>query len=248
MPTRALLDFYDETMDSRYAGSFQEVWTANTNYTWIAKDVTLYLKNPSVLGETLTAGVDTALYITKRSISKESTKKYVVVDRDSVYATDGKIRTGKDFVTLKKYMDPKRATPASIAGFNDVIVMRLAEMYLISAEAEFQLENPGAAADKINVLRTRAAIKTPVDHTADMQVDGSDIDIDFILDERARELAGENIRWFDLKRTGKLLERVHTYNPDITKIQPFNVLRPIPILEVQAILNFDEFGQNEGYN
>lgn len=249
MPTRALLDFYDENIDSRYAGSFQEVWIANKNYTWTGGDATLYLKNPVIVGATLTAGSDTALYITKKSISKESSKKYVVVDRDSAYeAGTGKIRSGKDFVTLKKYMDPKRATPSSQAGFNDVIVMRLAEMYLIAAEAEFQLGHPDVAADKINVLRTRAAIKAPVDHTADMQVDGSDIDLDFILDERARELAGEHIRWFDLKRTGKLIERVQTYNPDITKIQYFNVLRPIPIAEVQSLLNFDEFGQNEGYN
>ena len=37
--------------------------------------------------------------------------------------------------------------------------------------------------------------------------------IDLILDERARELTGETTRWFDLTRTGKLVERVQLYNP-----------------------------------
>lgn len=41
-----------------------------------------------------------------------------------------------------------------------------------------------------------------------MKIAEADLDIDFILDERARELAGEQQRFFDLKRTGKLIERV----------------------------------------
>jgi hypothetical protein len=248
MPTRALLNFFDESMDARYAGSFQEVWLANKNYTWTTGDATTYLKSPGIVGEQLIAGVDTAMYITKKHITNEKNKTYVVVDIDSAYAADGKIRSGRDYVALKKYLDTKRTTAASRAGFNDIAVMRLAEMYLIAAEAEFQLGHSPAAADLINVLRTRAAIKIPVDHTSDMQVDASDVTLDFILDERARELAGEHIRWFDLKRTGKLLDRVHQYNPDITKIQPFHVVRPIPLLEAQSLLNWAEFGQNEGYN
>jgi hypothetical protein len=145
-------------------------------------------------------------------------------------------------------MDPDRTAANAQPGYKDVIVMRLAEMYLIAAEAEFQLGNNDEAASYINVLRTRAAIKTPVNHTTEMQVTGADINLDFILDERARELAGEHIRWFDLKRTGKLVERVTKYNPDITKIQDFHVLRPIPQAEMQALTNAAEFGQNPGYN
>ena len=53
--------------------------------------------------------------------------------------------------------------------------------------------------------------------------------MDFIMDERARELLGEMFRWFDLKRWGKLVERVRLYNPDgAPNIKNYHVLRPIP--------------------
>ncbi|MEP4531660.1 MAG: RagB/SusD family nutrient uptake outer membrane protein [Cyclobacteriaceae bacterium] len=249
MPTLALLDFYDDMIDSRYQASFREVWIANSDFTWDAALVTQYGKDPSLIGTTVTAGQDTALVITKRSIENEEILPYIVFDRDSVYntSTDNTIKVGQDYVQLIKFEEPNREFAAQIPGYNDVMVMRLAEVYLIAAEAEFQLNNPNEAADHINVLRTRAAIKAPVDQTAAMQVEPGDVNLDFILDERARELAGEHVRWFDLKRTGKLLERVNAYNPDVTEIRDYHVLRPIPQEEMDALLNRDEFGQNQGY-
>lgn len=55
-------------------------------------------------------------------------------------------------------------------------------------------------------------------------------------------------RFFDLKRTGKLIERVKKYNPDAAEnIEDFHKLRPIPQDELDAIINKDEFQQNPGY-
>jgi hypothetical protein len=248
MPTWALLNFFDEEMDARYGGSFQESWIANNGYTWTATDAATYKKDESVVGKQIRLGIDTALYVTKKIVADKKVKIYNVVDRDSSYdAVTKAIRVGKEFVQLKKYMDPTRVASNSPAGFNDVVVMRLAEMYMIAAEAQFQLGDFAGAADNINVIRTRAAIKTPVDHTADMQIDAADVTLDLILDEKAREFAGEYVRWFDLKRTGKLLTRVNTYNPDITKILYFHDLRPIPRDEIQALLNAKEFLNNPGY-
>ena len=81
-----------------------------------------------------------------------------------------------------------------------------------------------------------------------MQITPAQVNLDFILDERAREFAGEQIRWFDLKRTGKLLDRVKSYNPDVApNIQEFHTLRPIPRSQLDAVTNKGEFTQNLGY-
>lgn len=78
-----------------------------------------------------------------------------------------------------------------------------------------------------------------------MGVTAADLNIDFILDERSRELAGEQMRWFDLVRTGKLMERVKKYNAaGALGIQSFHVLRPIPTQQLHAAPGFQ---QKPGY-
>jgi hypothetical protein len=74
------------------------------------------------------------------------------------------------------------------------------------------------------------------------------------FDERARELCGEQQRWFDLKRTGKLLERVKLHNVRAGEnIKDFHVLRPIPVTQMDAITNRtagpdpNGFWKNPGY-
>ena len=98
---------------------------------------------------------------------------------------------------------------------------------------------------RINDIRRRAAVPGK---EAEMEVGVDKMTIDFILEERAREYCGEFMRWFDLKRTGKLVEYVKAHNPDIPLIQPHHAWRPIPQMFLDSILNPDEFGQNEGYN
>jgi len=249
MPTRAALDFYNDAIDARYAGSFQEVWLCNSAYTWTAADAAAFGKDASIVGKKMNVG-DTAMWISKNVIPNQSTRPYATFDRNSTYLASGAIsNTGGDrYVVLKKYLDPlTRVGTTSYPGYLDVIIMRLAEMYLIAAEADVQTSNPGEAATHVNILRTRAAIKTPVDHTADMQVSAGGMTLDFILDERARELCGEYMRWFDLKRTGKLGIRIQTYNPDITAFKAEYNLRPVPLAELQALTNGVAFGQNPGF-
>ncbi|MOA43113.1 SusD family protein [compost metagenome] len=119
--------------------------------------------------------------------------------------------------------------------------MRLGEVYLIAAEAEFYLRGAnGVAAGYINALRTRVS---------GQQVAAGDLSVQFILDERARELCGEYTRWYDLKRTGKLNK---TYlmqsNPDVGQyfVDGRHGLRPIPQGQIDAISNPAGF-QNPGY-
>ncbi|KAI9453511.1 RagB/SusD domain-containing protein [Russula earlei] len=249
MPTWALLNFYNDTMDARYAASFQEVWLCNKAYTWTAADATTFGKNAGIVGTQLKVG-DTAMWITKKRVANKAALKYVVFDRDTTYnISNNAINYGDRYVVLTKHMDPITKTgTTTYPGYLNLIVMRLAEMYLIAAEADLQLTNKAEAATYINVLRTRAAKKTPVDYTAAMQVSANDITLDFILDERAREMCGEYQRWFDLKRTGMLGSRIQRYNPDITNFNSNYSIRPVPLAELQAITNAADFGPTPGYN
>jgi hypothetical protein len=250
MPTRAMLNYYNDTIDSRYAGSFQQVWLCNKAYTWTASDVARFGKDASLVGHKMNIG-DTAMVISKHSIPNPAFKAYACYGVDSTYNSNGTISNteGDHYAVLTKYLDPlTKAGTTTYPGYLDVIIFRLAEEYLVAAEADVQTNNTTEAAQLVNVLRTRAAIKTPVDYTSAMQVTGGQMTLDFILDERARELCGEYMRWFDLKRTGKLQSRITQYNPDITAFNPNYYLRPVPLVEIQGLTNGTQFGQNPGYN
>ena len=82
-----------------------------------------------------------------------------------------------------------------------------------------------------------------------MEITAADLTMDFILDERGRELLGEMDRWFDLVRTGTLVDRVKKYNPDAAaNIQPFHILRPIPSDQIDRTQGgVTSFPQNDGY-
>lgn len=144
-----------------------------------------------------------------------------------------------------KFLDPLRPSTNETAGRRDFPVVRLAEMYLIASEAAWRQGEAGTAADYMNVLRSRAAIPGK---EAEMLVDANDINLDFILEERARELIGEKHRWYDLKRTGTLLERVRQYNLDASpNIKEMHLVRPIPQTQIDRASNPAEFVQNPGY-
>lgn len=123
----------------------------------------------------------------------------------------------------------------------DFILMRLGETYLLQAEAQFKQGKLTDAANSINIIRARANA-TPV--TA------ADINLDFILDERARELLAEENRRMTLMRTGTLVTRTlahntQTINP-VVGLTSKNLLLPIPKSEID--LNKDAvLDQNTGY-
>lgn len=136
-------------------------------------------------------------------------------------------------------------------------VMRLGETYLLRAEARFRQGNAGGAADDINILRDRAfKAAREIESNANLgKVGASEMSIDFILDERARELISEENRRMTLVRTGKLKERIALNgdegptNKITSGFQDYNILLPIPLSEIQ--LNNKEgesLQQNSGYS
>ncbi len=250
MPTRHLLELYNEDIDRRYQDWFREKYYLNVNqYAWTADDLAAFEKPSSLAGSSLVRG-DLALWFTKKKVTTEKRNlPYALVDIDDTYTgarVSSNARFNVHFPALKKYDDPNLPEAGSQVGSKDVIVMRLAEMYLIAAEAEALRAggDKAKATELINVLRRRAA---QPGREADMLIAQDNLNLDFILEERGRELCGEHIRWFDLKRTGKLYNYVQQYNPDITFVQPHHVRRPIPQQFLDAITNPAEFGQNEGY-
>ncbi len=151
-------------------------------------------------------------------------------------------------VKFDHYPNQKRSASSSATYQRDLDLARLAETYLIAAEAAFKAGNAADAAEYINVVRRRSidADDAKREMTADM------VSIERILDERARELFGMFIRWADLSRTGELVNHAVRYNPDLDgEVSYFNgtggqkLLRPIP----QAALdnNLSENQQNPGY-
>lgn len=135
----------------------------------------------------------------------------------------------------------KGANASTGSVHTDRYAMRLAETYLLRAEAYVNLGNTDLAADDINVVRNRANA-TPVSP--------GDVDIDYILDERIRELYAEEMRLVTLMRMDKLIERTRMYHDNPfqpgANIQDHNNLLPIP--QSQIDLNRDaDFQQNPGY-
>lgn len=270
MPTLYQLDVFDESMDARYYASFQEAYFCNyvkdpTNplapakKRWTTAEITRFKKDNTVIKTTTTINTgDTALFFTKKAIPDKARRNYGVVDKYDLYDvgnTDSILTTelNAHHPQLRKYLDPNRSNVNSDFCTQDIILIRLAEMYLIAAEAEYYLNNKPQAKDWINVLRTRAAIKAPVDKTLDMQITSTDLSPAFFLDERARELTGEHLRWFDLVRTFRRtpadwVNWIKEKNPNILDVKTHHMRRPIPQVEVETMLNFEAFGQNPGYD
>lgn len=140
-----------------------------------------------------------------------------------------------------EYNDPYILDNASRAGqYDDQMFVRLAETYLLAAEALMNQGKKDLAANYLNELRARSNASP---------ITANDVTLDFILEERSRELVTEEYRKHTLVRTETFYERTVMHNPrlDESKVNPFNVYLPIP----QGIIDSNTgavMEQNEGYN
>lgn len=147
-----------------------------------------------------------------------------------------------------------RLTAQETESFKDIIIYRLAETYLMGAEAYLKLGKADSTAYYFNKTWVRAGNVAKAAGT---------ITFEMISDEHARELAFEGDRWFFLKRNGILYDNVKKYGGEYLKnsaglvlsneirirdnIQPYHVRWPIPQSQID-IMGKENFPQNEGYN
>ena len=253
-PTPYVYDiaFADKLNDSRYHNSFRTVWLAtNTNATGIAVgDTAYYLADSEEQGNALIA----------------QGKKYRVIKPSEFYLPS---RTALQmYPSLKKYDDNKRSVPNDGSG-RPMPVAKLSEVYLLAAEAAIGDGRPSDALDLSRILRERAAYRPGLNSTeltarrgrmrqkntgtvtSPVWVDltAGDMTVDFILEERTRELCGENVRWADLACRKKLVSRVKLYNlAAATLVNEKHNLRPIPQTQLDAMNDPDKQKyQNTGY-
>ena len=124
--------------------------------------------------------------------------------------------------------------------------LRYADAILMYAEALNESGETGEALTYLNKIRNRADLdnwETVLGHTPSQQ----ELQ-DELLTERMRELGFEGWRWFDLKRTGKLVEYTKAYNPDATPyMTDRNLLLPISSREFELNRSLKPSDQNTGY-
>jgi hypothetical protein len=133
---------------------------------------------------------------------------------------------------------PGSLTSAAQKTYRDRYMIRLAETYLLRAEAYLGLNNLVSAAADINTVRGRSSAP---------DIKPSDVTIDYILDERLRELNFEEFRLLTLTRLGKLVERTKKHNKWVgDSYKEHNNLWPIPFNEIEKNVQA-ELKQNPGY-
>ncbi|WP_316812369.1 RagB/SusD family nutrient uptake outer membrane protein [Pedobacter heparinus] len=266
---------YDPQNDSRYDHNFLEVGYALLPVTGF-KPLPLLNANLRInikAGDTVVyyrPWNNPATALKDRGIDVGGTRNYSVINGDEwgggYNIVNGVAASGfpAGEPHMWKFWQPNIPYGDAYGTFNESI-FRSAEAYLIAAEAIVkgatggQLGTADVYYNKVlnRALGTKVAAdpkcaKFPGDikslEAVSYRATPANISIDLILDERARELLGEYDRWFDLKRTGKLIERVMKYNPWAIKsntITDIHYLRPIPQSEID--LSFPAMSQNLGY-
>ncbi|MCP9767841.1 RagB/SusD family nutrient uptake outer membrane protein [Lacihabitans sp. LS3-19] len=265
--TPAMYRMYDPDIDTRYDHNFVEkIYALNDNSKFEArKGVVVPIKKGDVTME-FRPWNNPVTDIADRGMDIEGgTKPYSVLNTDEFGDNPQTNYHGGDRAMMMwKFWEPGIDYGDAFGTF-DFALFRSAEAYLIAAEAKLKGAtggNLGTAEDYYNKVLDRALgsnkDKDPMQAAAPENVKSLDaksyravagkLDIDMILDERAREFMGEYMRWFDLKRTGKLIERVKKYNPWTNAagaLEAKHLVRPIPLSELDLASN--PIVQNPGY-
>ncbi len=269
-----ILELFDRKNDSRFYKTFKSTWYSNNpDNLPVWEPAGGFVPPPDLLGKPKFEVGDTSIWVTAEIYPEDTNFDSLYASKPYYYMPMNR-QDNANFFVLLKHLDPTRPGFNDEIGFRDGILFRLGETYLIAAEAYGRKGDFETAVERVNVIRRRAAYQEgeskPVEY---WKVEGGDYAdrfestesamlltvadlasepsfVDFILNERAREMNGELRRWWDLTRTEKLVERVQKYNPGgAANVRPHHMLRPIPQdhidrLDPQGLL---EEEQNVGY-
>lgn len=284
-PYTAEVAFADQVHDTRWDATFQTFWICNKS---VAAGLTSTGGLKAALIPTTVSSITSYQAPTNGDTAILMPGVEVTMARRDAFK--GLIVTPKQysnnvFPVVKKFDDLLRT------GMNDfssrpIIVMRFSEVYLMNAEANYMVGNFTAAASALNVIRQRAAFRTPADAafipkgqfsvTAAAQTASNTANaaamlltpaqltqlaipnnttvgsalcgMDLILEEYTRELYGDLRRWYDLVRTRQLVRRLKMYNtPGAPNVQEYHMRRPIPQVQIDAVLTGPKYPQNNGY-
>ena len=234
-PTKYCLEtvFADRVNDSRYKKTFKDTWLSNNPGTF-----TNVFDN-SKKSVTFKTG-DTTIFIPgfEMSLTERAKKPYQVLV-PSLY-------NEALFPTLQKFLDPLRPDRTYEAGSRDFLCFRLADTYLMIAEAQLLQGKTKDATESVNMVRRRAAF---AGKSTAMEITQAQMNMEMIFEERGRELVGEQIRWMDLKRWGNLVDRVQKNNPQAApNVKVIHLVRPIPQTQIDRTEGGSSaFPQNPGY-
>jgi starch-binding outer membrane protein, SusD/RagB family len=273
VPSGYLLDLFNDATDQRYQASFRDVYylapalqtafaggvAPPTGYASM-RDTAIYLSKTVVTAGRIARAANRYLLFSRTDVGNANVKP-LYQDAAGTLPTIATGTAGNEnfkgnrmYIQLKKFDDLNGSIIRDL-GDRDAFVFRLSEMYLIAAEGYMMGGQPSNAISKFNALRTaraKSAQSNVLSSAEEALVTAKDISV--VLDERGRELCGEQQRWFDLKRTGKLVDRVKAYNGSAkNNIQTFHALRPIPQPQMDAVTNRTTgpdpagFWQNNGY-
>jgi hypothetical protein len=276
MPSAHLLSLFvqpDGTLDPRYHKSFQTSWTVNKpSYTWTEAALKIFDRTSAVTtATTLTAGDPAIDFVHPNDpdygakVVDKLAQNYLIVDFADVYDAakksvkmqynrvnrpldGGGTQTTNPFFSfypsLVKHNSSNYYTnnPSNnrYGNLNATFMMRMSEVYLIAAEADIYANGGGNAAQYINKIRARAGA-APLAGVPTVEA---------VLDERARELCGEYVRFYDLKRTKKLSKSyLMNTNPDVGQFFNDNqhTVRPIPSAFLNTLESGGSYYQNPNY-
>lgn len=165
---------------------------------------------------------------------------------------------------MVKYINGERGKYAGIANINSINntrILRLADVKLLVAEAYLQTNQQSKALEQVNDIRMRARMSTPDGTESAEPANLTSITMQDIMDERMRELVGEDgHRWNDLRRWHKAgfinlgnwtkvdFGFAADYDNDLWGFDVNkHLLMPIPISEMDSNPKMLESGQNPGY-